>query len=184
MCHKELQMTNQVSCSFCSLLENGLIPLGKTNLPIGLTLTEFLATLKVALVASPREWKVDNSEWIRWTVATCILWFPTRNVFFTFRDNLLVLVEFSDNRTPSDQWDYSFEIQTYFRLKEEARCHLGKESRSIERDEQNLETVWNFVGSSVYLACDIKTGGCALGLRPSQVTAKCEPGAVEKFSSL
>jgi hypothetical protein len=161
-------MTNQVSCSFRSLLENGLIPLGKTDLPIGVTLTEFLATLEGRLVASPREWRVDNSKWIRWTVATCILWFPTRNVFFTFRDNALVLVEFTDNRAPGAQGDYSFEIQAYFRLKEEARCHLGKESRSIERDEQNLETVWNFVGSSVYLACDLKTSGCALGLRPAK----------------
>jgi hypothetical protein len=81
---------------------------------------------------------------------------------------VLALIEFSNNETPVSQWDYAVEIQNYFQLKEEVKSHLGKESWSFDADEQNMETGWSLVSYAVYLACDIKTGGCGIGLRPRE----------------
>jgi hypothetical protein len=112
-----------------------------------------------------REWAAANHRWSRDVFITDILWYPTQPVSFTFRDDELVLIEFDGHARTQREWDYSIEAQAYASIKNEVVEFLGKENRHHEDDPQNLEAVWEFPMVAFYVTCDVKTGGCGIGLR-------------------
>jgi hypothetical protein len=78
---------------------------------------------------------------------------------------VLHLVEFSDPFDGGSDWDYSVEANNYFRIKSDISRYLGNESRSDERNKQHMDAVWNLGQVGLFVSCDVKTGGCEIGLR-------------------
>lgn len=146
-------------------MADGLIPLGDRSIPTELDKAKFVELLATNLRGKPREWSEKNHTWTRYNVLTEILWYSPRPVSFTFRDDLLALVEVSTSNEVTENWDYSVEIQRYFDAKKIMVQSLGKESRSHETDTRNMETVWDFGKQLVFVSCDARTGGSAIGLR-------------------
>ncbi|MBA2705870.1 MAG: hypothetical protein H0U60_18695 [Blastocatellia bacterium] len=152
--------------TFRESLARGQIPAGQTTISANVNRERLLKDFADRFEGKPKEWKVNNEHWTRDKVVINILWYPSQSVFFTFRNGDLVLVEFPCLGTPDSKWDYFLEVQKYFRTKRDVLTHLGEENSSNESNTQNLETVWEFSDLIVYLACDAKTGGCGIGLRP------------------
>ena len=151
---------------FLTLLGEGQIPLGELKIGAESLMSGILDSLRDRLIGKSREWIADNSRWSKYTFTTQILWYPTQPVFFTFRDEHLVMIEFSDSSEQDMSWDYSLAVQQYFRLKEGIVNHLDKESWCHESDTRSMEVGWDFASLSLYLTCDVKSGGCGIGLRP------------------
>ena len=151
---------------FRTLLRDGLIPLGDVRIPIESMKFEIFDSLTDRQVQQLREWKAEDSSWARYTFATDILWYPIQPVLFTFRDDVLVLIEFHGSTNSDPDSDYSLEVEQYFQAKKEIVKHLDKESRCLEADASSMETVWDFANLSLYLACDARSGGCGIAVRP------------------
>jgi hypothetical protein len=151
--------------SFREFLAQGEIPLGQGTLPANVNREEFLKVLADRFEGKPKEWSAENHRWNKDKLFIEILWYPVQAVFFTFRNGDLALIEFYGPGESGSGWDYSLEVQKYFRNKKEIVKHLGKENRSNESDMQNMEAVWDFAKLTLYIACDVKTGGGGIGLR-------------------
>ena len=159
-----MDQSKQHVVDFRSSLADGLIPLGDRSIPTEIHKAKFVELLATNLRGKPREWSEKNHTWTRYNVLTEILWYSRRPVSFTFRDDLLERVEVSTSDEATENWDYSVETQRYFAAKKIMVQSLGKESRSQETDT-NMETVWDFGKQLVFVSCDARTGGSAIGLR-------------------
>jgi hypothetical protein len=150
---------------FRQMLARGEIPLDDRTLPIEVNRSTILEVLAHHLKGTPRKWKVENHSWNRDELLIDILWYPRQSVFLTFQNGILSLIEFSGSGKSDSKWDYSLEVRRYFQLKKEAVKHLGKQDRSNESNDENIEVIWEFPKLIFYIACDAKTGGCGIGLR-------------------
>lgn len=159
-------MTTENPHGFISLLNQGQVQLGEIRMPIESTKAQFVGLLQHRLAGNHREWIADGSVWSRYTLTTSVLWYPKQQVFFTFRDEGLIVVEFFNNIDATETWAYEVAVKKYLEFKQELTSKLGKASTSSESDELNMMAVWNCPQLSMYVACDAKTGGCAIGLRP------------------
>ena len=150
--------------SFREFLAQGEIPFGQVSLPANVTREKVLEGFSDHFKGNPREWKADGHSWIRDKLSINVLWYPVQSVYLTFRNGDLSLIEFSTLNESDSGWDYSLEVQKYFRIKKGMVEHLGEESHSDESDIEKMEAAWEFPKLSCFLACDIKTGGCGIGL--------------------
>ncbi len=160
------QVDRQVSHDSLTLLRKGQIRFGEVNVRTDSLMSEIIELLRDRLVERPREWLADNNRWSKYVFTTDILWYPTQRVSFTFRNESLVMIEFSDGTKQEADWDYSVAVQEYLRLKDGIVKHLDKESWCHESNPLSMEVGWDFAKLSVYLTCDVKTGGCSIGIRP------------------
>ena len=150
---------------FRQMLARGEIPLADWTLHIEVNRTTVLEVLAHHLKGTPKEWKVESHSWNRDELLVDILWYPKQSVLLTFQDGVLSLIEFSGSGESVSTWDYSLEVRKYFQLKQEAVKHLGKENRTNESRDENMDVIWEFAKLIFYIACDARTGGCGIGLR-------------------
>src|ERR1044071_4665244 len=108
---------------FRTILEQGMIPLDRLKIPIGINRPEFVELFE-NFQSRSQEWQSGSDVWTRYNMRLPILWFPATLISFTFCNEILSHVdvsEFSDTST----WDYSIQITRYFRMKEDLIKHFG-----------------------------------------------------------
>lgn len=149
--------------SFREFLAQGKIPIGQGSITTNVTREKALKELS-GYFKGKREWKADGHSWIRDKLAINVLWYSVQSVYLTFRNGDLSLLELDVPGEPGFEWDYALEVPKYFRIKKDIVEHLGEESHSDESDIQKMEAIWEFSKLRFFVACDIKTGGCGIGL--------------------
>ena len=156
---------NPSNQEFRQVLARGEIPFGDCTLPVDVNRHTIIKAFAHHFTGKPEEWNVENNRWNRDKLLVDILWYPKQSVFLTFQDGVLSIIEFSGSGESDSNWDYSLEVRRYFHMKKGAIKHLGKENRSTESNDKNMEVVWEFPKLMFYIACDARTGGCGIGLR-------------------
>jgi hypothetical protein len=150
---------------FRQVLARGEIPFADRTFPIEVDRNTILEELAHHFTGKPKEWNVKNHSWNRDELLIDILWYPKQSVFLTFQNGVLSLIEFSGSGRSDSKWDYSLEVRRYFQLKKETVRYLGKQDRSNESNDKNIEVIWEFPKLIFYIACDARTGGSGIGLR-------------------
>ena len=150
--------------SFREFLAQGQIPIGQGSITTNVTREKVLERLSDYFRGKPREWKTDGQKWIRDKLVINVLWYPVQSVYLTFLNGNLNLIELDVPGEPGSEWDYALEVPKYFRIKKDIVEHLDEESHSDESDFQKMEAIWEFSKLRFFVACDIRTGGCGIGL--------------------